>query len=801
MMLLRYSFVSAVCSVSAFAFAALLCSPHTANAVIVTWDGGGANNNWSSGANWLADVPPAANDSIVFDGSLRPTPLNDLAADTNFESLTFAPTASSFVVSGNSVLLSGGIADNSSAPQTINLPITLTTAHTATVTAGGALTIGGALSGGGSLIKTGDGLLNVIAPSTFTGEMILDGGTTAFGVDTTLGNLAYGAATTVPFSTVASTLELTNANLTATGLNVRVNSASSNIIQIGNGKTFTINGPVAIGPNTSGLAVSGVVTRVDVVGAEGNLVVNTSGNFSVGLPRLNADTGGDPFSTLDLSNLKSFTLDAGTSAGELRVGGGNVRGVFLLASVSNTITAAIVHVANSSVASASGNNNGGVSRLGLGLGANVINADLLNVGGGKSAGIFDFQGGTGTLTLGGRAGGTVKNTVGNQTSATGSNTATQFLLAGHDAHVQAGTVMIGRLGGATAGTGSAAVTFDTGEFNVASLQLAVNASGTAPNGAVGSFTLGTDSASTGVLNVTSQFFLANRTNTAQLTSPANGTFTINGGTANIGTDIIDASTSGDASTRNTTITLAGGTLNMMGHSIGSSTAPITTVAFPDVGQTAMLANLGGTGINGIGLTLDNTGTLVLGGTNSYAGTTTINHGTLVLTGSVDGTTGIAIPDGTLRLGAANRIADSATLTLTTGTFDSAGFSDTLGAVTLAGSARIALGAGASILHFADSSSAPWNGLLSVADWSGSPGGGGTDQLFFGNNTAGLTANQLAQIQFIDPFGPGSGVTGARILATGELVAIPEPSITCISLLGGIGLLCARRGQRFENLRR
>jgi hypothetical protein len=34
-------------------------------------------------------------------------------------------------------------------------------------------------------------------------------------------------------------------------------------------------------------------------------------------------------------------------------------------------------------------------------------------------------------------------------------------------------------------------------------------------------------------------------------------------------------------------------------------------------------------------------------------------------------------------------------------------------------------------------------MLNVFDWSGSAAGGGTDQLFFGTNAAGLTANQLA----------------------------------------------------------
>jgi len=88
-------------------------------------------------------------------------------------------------------------------------------------------------------------------------------------------------------------------------------------------------------------------------------------------------------------------------------------------------------------------------------------------------------------------------------------------------------------------------------------------------------------------------------------------------------------------------------------------------------------------------------------------------------------------------------------------------------------------------------SAPWSGMLNVFDWSGSTAGGGIDQIFFGTNAAGLTANQLALVQFVDPFGPGSGVTGARLLPTGELVAIPEPTAT-VSLLAGLAVFFKRR---------
>ena len=141
------------------------------------------------------------------------------------------------------------------------------------------------------------------------------------------------------------------------------------------------------------------------------------------------------------------------------------------------------------------------------------------------------------------------------------------------------------------------MTFDTGTFTVDNLQLAVKTVGTAWGSVVGSFTLGgatPNSTATGVLNVNLSFNLADETSAGA----SSGTFTINGGTANIGTpgtpvNIVDASTTG---TRTTKLVLAGGTLNMNGGSIGDSVAPITTVNLLTGGGSATLSNLGGTGI-------------------------------------------------------------------------------------------------------------------------------------------------------------------------------------------------------------
>ena len=83
-------------------------------------------------------------------------------------------------------------------------------------------------------------------------------------------------------------------------------------------------------------------------------------------------------------------------------------------------------------------------------------------------------------------------------------------------------------------------------------------------------------------------------------------------------------------------------------------------------------------------------------------------------------------------------------------FNTGGFSETLGALTLTvatTTAHIDLGTGASVLHFADSSAATWSGFLEIDEWSGSPAGGGPDELFFGSTSSGLTGGQFADITF------------------------------------------------------
>jgi fibronectin-binding autotransporter adhesin len=162
--------------------------------------------------------------------------------------------------------------------------------------------------------------------------------------------------------------------------------------------------------------------------------------------------------------------------------------------------------------------------------------------------------------------------------------------------------------------------------------------------------------------------------------------------------------------------------------------------------------------NGASVTKTGTGTLTLGGNNTYTGPTTISSGTL-------------------RLGAAERIANSSNLTVFNGTFATQGFSETLGTLTLSGVSTLDLGNGASQVHFADSHLQSWGGLLTINNYTLA------DAVFFGSNSSGLDPSQLTQIAFT---GFGSGAT---ILSTGQ-ISPAGPAITVLGDFNRDGLVTA-----------
>jgi autotransporter-associated beta strand protein len=187
----------------------------------------------------------------------------------------------------------------------------------------------------------------------------------------------------------------------------------------------------------------------------------------------------------------------------------------------------------------------------------------------------------------------------------------------------------------------------------------------------------------------------------------------------------------------------------LNNSLALTAAGTSTVTFSgtisDGGPTSAVTKIG-------------TGTLILSGQNGYSGPTTVHQGTLAL-------------------GAANALSSSSPISLEAGKFSTGGFDQSLGILTVAGSAILDVGAtGAGTVTFADSSSAVWGAsglglLLRINNWTL-----GSDHIMFSGTglTGSPTDGQLSQIHF-------TGYKGTAQLIANELL----PSTTTILTRGDI----------------
>ena len=177
---------------------------YVATATAQTWDGGGSNNNWTTGNNWNPNGAPVNNGTanVNFAGTTRLTPIVD--SNRNVNSVTFDSNAGQFVIGGTRTLTinGGGITSNAAGTQTINARISLGANQTWTVTnPGSTLAVGGIISGSRSINKAGPGTLILSGANTYSGGTTVSGGVLQGTTTSLRGNITNNATLTFNQST------------------------------------------------------------------------------------------------------------------------------------------------------------------------------------------------------------------------------------------------------------------------------------------------------------------------------------------------------------------------------------------------------------------------------------------------------------------------------------------------------------------------------------------------------------------------------------------------------------------------
>lgn len=734
------------------------------SAVTFTWDDGfNPDDLWSTKQNWAGNtVPTSASDTeLVFvDGTLA---TNDLGNFT-LEKITFdaALGSNSFLIEGDTIDFAGthDIDINHSGFATISNNLTSSSNLQIRGNNAGTLTIAGDITGG-FMTKFDNHTLILSGDNSFTNRIRIRGGIVESQSANALGapnrvdfedDLGGGQTPTLFISTVDQTY----------GGTLRAEGGDNGYIDVASGITFTVNGSGdALDWINSGSAFfkqgAGTLALDKASSGDGLLTiqqgtVQISNGAALGgtASGVVIQSGG----TLELSGGITVTGESLTLAGIGHGGTGALANVF----GDNLWDGDLTFTADTTIA-----NNAGSSTLTVGQFA--ANRTVDNAG-------FDLTiNGSGDITFNSQftgTGGFVKN---------GSGTTLISYGGSFSNTTYSGTTTVNE-GTLIADLGASPLTPLTGDINIGD--------------GVGTDTFQTrwldnigDNTnvrvnSSGVLEV-GGFYNNNITETI-------GSLTLEGGA--LAQSVDGASTVSSivlngnvtrVATGNSTATIAGN-LDLGGATRTFDVADSTATIDLDVSATLSNGDFNKTGAGNLALT---------GSSDNTHSSTTVNAGSLTLnkTAGVDAASGsLTVNGGTLLLGASNQIEDSTAMTLTGGSFDTMGNSDTLGTLTLSGTSSIDLGSGGT-LSFDASNGESWSGSLSITNWDGDENGGGTTQLFFGSNNSGLNQGQIDSIQFVNPSGFSPGTYGAKILSSGELVPfnpIPEPS----TYLSGTLLLLA-----------
>ncbi len=348
---------------------AALISGNEVHAANQTWDGGGTDNNWLAGANWDADIAPASNDALIFDGSIRLGPVNNYAAGALFNGITFNAAAGAFTLSGAGLTISpgisagagtvsgGNITNSSSNAETIALPLTLSAGnHTIATGAGsGVLNLNGAFqrNPGATAVFAKDGgsinfSLSGLANDATAGGGLLGGwaitGPDWAALDASKDVIAYNGYTTADPGTAIASGATQNVKISSSGGNVTLVSTGTTEINTLLYSGTTANQTVEVGAgNVLRLgAQGGIYNAAQASGTARHLIIGASVAEGGMLTAGGADNTSGEITFIDSNitstspnnlTINSTIADNGDSTFPVRV---NVLGYVAFGNVANT---------------------------------------------------------------------------------------------------------------------------------------------------------------------------------------------------------------------------------------------------------------------------------------------------------------------------------------------------------------------------------------------------------------------------------------------------------------------------------
>jgi autotransporter-associated beta strand protein len=341
---------------------ACAASAVTAHAQVSEWDGAGTSSNWSDYNNWASGIRPTTGSVIHFAGGVDLTPNNDLTlvGSQAANSIIFDSGASAFTLSGNAITLTGGITNNSSYAQAINMPVQLSGAQTFSAASGAlsfgstvdlmgsALTVSGSnivtfngvisdSSSGGSLTVTNKGGVLLNAANTYTGSTNVNGGMLILN-----GSIA-SAQTTIASSGTLAGNGTVGGNVTNNGILFPIGGLTSGLSNafVISGASGSSNISIPLGSNNV-LTIKGNYTQ----GANGALGIIYGGAAPSQHTALNVQGQADLAGRLVVIPVNGARLTAGQQVPIVTSTGG-VNGTFSLVEYATPLNATVVYEPNS----------------------------------------------------------------------------------------------------------------------------------------------------------------------------------------------------------------------------------------------------------------------------------------------------------------------------------------------------------------------------------------------------------------------------------------------------------------------